>query len=430
MEIEAHTTPAMARPAARLAAAAAPLGFVAVGAFAGWFALNSTNAILGVSPTGAQRMLFGLALLAVTLAFAQIRTRMAMAALFFGWYAGAASSMPSIWASFFAGSAIPGVLTWLGWAALMATPFAFAPRNKPGIGVAVGLLAGAVPPLGIFGLGSPLLTTGAVFPGLGFVGLALTYIFLFLAALLPTASPKLQRAGTVAMVAVLLFGAVRAVAYTLPEPPQSSVWAAKTFDGPPSQNVAVAFKKQDDLKRMVRQALQDGARLIVLPEGADPQWDDGQAFYWRHVAQLARSKHATVLLGAYIDDDVMPWRNRDGLVDIATGKFYAAEIPMPIGMWHPWSRGSFPMRMAVAGVPTVYGPALESICYEDLLLWPMAWQRALLALHGQRPSLIVSAANQWFTQDGTATAQTRSIHMQARIWGLPLMRSVNWAAAK
>jgi hypothetical protein len=404
------------------------VGLAAIGAGAGWFAFNSTTAILGVSPSGTQRMLFGLALLAVTLAFGQIRTRLSMTALFFGWFVGASSSMPVIWAAFFAGSTVPGVLALLGWAALMAAPFALAPRGKPGIGVAVGLLAGAVPPLGIFGMASPLLTAGAVFPALGFLGLALVYLFLFLASLLPLAGAKTQRAGTVGLVIVLLFGAVRAVAYTLPDPPQSSIWALTSYYGPLPRTLPALFTRQDDLKSMVRQSILDGARLIVLPEGSDPQWDAGQAFYWSDVAALARRDHATVLLGAYINDDVMPQRNRDGLVDIATGKFYPAQIPMPIGMWHPWRLGSFPMRGATPGVPTVYGPALESICYEDLLLWPMAWQRALLALHGQRPALIVSAANQWFAEQGASVAQTRSIHMQARIWGLPLMRAVNWSA--
>ncbi|HEU0276624.1 MAG TPA: hypothetical protein VFQ95_02200, partial [Rhodanobacteraceae bacterium] len=71
-------------------------------------------------------------------------------------------------------------------------------------------------------------------------------------------------------------------------------------------------------------------------------------------------------------------------------------------------------------IPTPFGPAAHLICYEELLPWPLEEQE----LAG-RPKLLVSAADQWFATGWLGRAQARSVELQARMWGLPLLRAVN-----
>jgi len=181
------------------------------------------------------------------------------------------------------------------------------------------------------------------------------------------------------------------------------------------------FKRQDGSKATVKQALEQGAKLVLMPETTNPLWDDGQAFYWQDVTGIAAHASAQVLLGVYTNSLSSP-EQVDGLVDLASGKIYPASIAMPIAMWRPWSTNSFPLHMRSAGtlIPTAAGPAAHLVCYEELLMWPLATQE----LHGH-PALLLSAANQWFAGGWIARPQSRSVALQARLWGLPLLRAVN-----
>ncbi len=211
----------------------------------------------------------------------------------------------------------------------------------------------------------------------------------------------------------------------LPAPP-AAAWGMQSYEGAGSPNATIEqqFARQDRFKDMVRQSILQGAKLIVVPEGTDPLWDDGQAFYWKDIADLAKAHHAQVLLGVYTRG-FPPSQSQNGLVDLTTGKLYPAGIPMPIGMWAPWDHNpqhvNFPLKWHQAQIlPTRYGPAIYSICYENLLLWP-----TILA-SSHHPALLISAANQWFARGDLSVPQMRSLRMQAALFGLPLISAINW----
>ena len=308
--------------------------WAALGALAGWFSIESIISTSWLAPNDAQRMLFGFALLSMTLAFRPKHRRRDVALLFFGWYLGAGSAIPSLWTGFFAGSVAPGVMAWLGWALIMAAPFLLAPRGRPWIGILCGLSLGAVPQLGILGMASPLLAAGALFPGWGLAGVALIAALLAIASWSSTARTSGNKAVTAALIAALLWGALQAATYRLPAAPDLA-WAMTTYLGDYPEALQQRFARQDDLKAQVRRAIDEGARLIVLPEGANAQWNDGQAFYWSDIAELARKKKATVLLGVYETDPLTQHDGRDTLLDLVTDQHYTAQMPMPIGMWRP-----------------------------------------------------------------------------------------------
>ena len=341
-----------------------------------------------------------------------IASRKEAVAVLLAWYAGSLASIPLIWARFF-GDAW-GWVAWAGLALVLSLPAVLAPRKRPALGVVVAVAIVAVPPLGLVGLGSPILAAGALFPGWGWIAIALTLAFYGLSAW--------RAKATVLAQIVMMAWAMIHLPLPAPKPP-ADAWAATTYmSGQPPKDLDAAYNRQDRAKTLATAALKQGAKVVVLPEGTDRMWSAGQAFYWRDVTELARREHAQVLVGAYTDR----WHHErsNGLVDLASDRLYPARMSIPIAMWAPWrARGSFPLRMnANQPIPTAHGQAAYLICYEELMLWPLAMQEAT-----GHPALLISAANQWFDTGWMLRPQTRSVRIQARLWGLPLIRAVNHA---
>ena len=390
------------------------------GAAGGWMAFDDTKLIHhGQLQNVAQGFLIGAMLLALAWRGVE-RPRQAFGVML-GWYLGACAALPGIWMHFFGGQSWAGVAVWLLLAALLSATYALSLLAPHGarFGIVIGIILTALPPLGWIGLASPIFIAGAMFPGLGLLGIALLFTFFLLSGLR-------NRVGDTLAIGMVMWGALHA-ALPSPKAPADS-WGMLTFDGayPPKATFRDIFPRQDQIKAQVLDALRAGAKLIVIPEGSDPAWDDGQAFYWKDVAGAARRHNAQVLLGVYTAG-FPPDRSQDGLVDLASGALYPASIPMPIGMWKPWSRDrwerNFPPAFSrVEILPTRYGPAAYSICYENLIPWPLV--RAMLS--SQHPRLLIAADNQWFAAGSLSRPQMRSLQMQAAIWGIPLIRAINW----
>lgn len=407
MHFFAHIRPPLWRPPLW---AALPL----LGGFAGWLAFEDPWLIHhGAQGNVAQGFLVGASLLA--LGWRTVRRSRDGFALMLGWYLGACLAIPGIWAHFFGGQ-VGGILTWAGLSLLLAAAYLL-PGRWARFGWFTGLLLTLLPPLGLVGMASPLLAAGAFFPGSGVWGIALLLLFFLLSGLR-------HRFADVAAILMMFWG-VAHVGQPLPQAPPAA-WGMQSYEGAmrDADSIPELFARQDRFKALTRQAIEQGAKLIVLPEGSDPAWDDGQAFYWRDIADLAKKHDAQVLLGVYTRG-FPPSKSQDGLVDLTTGKIYPAGIPMPIGMFKPWDRNpqhiNFPLDLWRAQIiPTTYGPAAYSICYENLLLWPTL----LAALH--HPKMLIASANQWFAKGDLSEPQMRSLQMQAALFGLPLLKAVNW----
>ncbi len=387
---------------------------LAAGVVAGWIAFDDTWIVHhGQQGEVAQGFILGAMLLALVWRGVN-RPRQAYV-IMLGWYLGACAVIPGIWAGFFGGTG--GVAIWIVLSILLASAYLL-PGRYARFGLVTGVLLTTIPPLGLVGMASPLLAAGALFPGLGWAAIALMLIFLLLSGI-PT------KWAEIGLVAMALWGIVH-VGQPMPQPP-AAAWGMQSYEGAAGSTIADLFARQDRFKTLVRQALLQGAKLIVVPEGADPLWDDGQAFYWSDIARLAKQERAQVLLGVYTRG-FPPRQSVDGLVDLTTGKLYRAAIPMPIGMWKPWESNPWvsnflPDLSVVETLPTAYEIAAYSICYENLLLWPLL--HTMVASH-HHPVMLIAADNQWFAGERLATPQMRSLRMQAAIFRLPLVRAINW----
>ena len=381
----------------------------------GWLAFNSS--ILNEHGT-IQLAMAGIALLVISwhLAIKPANTypRLAAWALLFAWHLGSGSALPSGWLAFFGNNW--GYLGWGIWAALAASPALLFPARFAPYTLAGSALITVLTPIGMMG---PINAAIVFFPGGGWFGLA------FAAGVLLLPSIKNEKKFVTAALVALFWGALQNAwfEHEKPSTPDTS-HAVETFEGRHPSLAIEWFGRQARVADAVKSDLESGARLVLTPEGTVDKWDVWSEAAWRHTKSTAEMTGGMVLVGVY-RETTRGWQ--DGLLDLASGEFYGAAVPMPISMWKPWAGNEhYPLDFAQLPrlIKTPVGDAAYLVCFEELLVWPLAAKAGF-----GKPTLLIAASNQWFTNGTTAEAQRRSVNLQARLWGLPLLRAVNWPAS-
>lgn len=331
-------------------------------------------------------------------------------AILTAWHLGAGSAIPSGWLAFFGNDW--GGLALVIWATVAASPAILFPARLMPYALAVSALLTALTPIGML---NPIVAAVGAFPGAGWIGLAAAISVLLLPAI-----PGERAFGAIGMVVVFL-GVAQNTWYdtNLTDAPEGA-WAVETREGEHPTLAGEWFDRQIRIADHVQAGIERGALLVVTPEGTVDAWDVWAKASWQRVIAATQKHKGMVLLGVY-QETPSGWQN--GLLDLASGAFYGASVPMPVSMWKPWAKEHYPFDLSqiTKRIKTPVGDAAYLICFEELLVWPLAAKM----IHG-RPDMIVSVANQWFTNSTTAEAQKRSVNYQARLWGLPLLRAINW----
>ena len=327
-----------------------------------------------------------------------------------------AFDFPAIFAIFFPGQHGLGYLLWLLHAALLTLPFALAARYRAA-GLVMALLITALPPLGFIGWLSPLLVSGVLFPDLGVAGYLAAGLIFFMIAFHGQA--KMHNTGRLLLLLASLYCNFNNLLKPLAVP---SFWFGQdTHFSKYPVDAVVGFQRQQQLMKQVDTALHEGAKLILLPESIVGEWQPASEYWWQKEIDLAKVKKTTLLIGAVVDESHGHWS--DALIIRGTDVGIArARIPIPVGMWNPFSATGFNSYPGNSGVVSVQGkPVAISMCYEDLLVFPMI-QSFLMG----KPQALLSSANNWFGQGTDEPAmQTMAINVQARLFGVPLIRALN-----
>lgn len=335
-------------------------------------------------------------------------------AILAAWHLGAGTAIPSGWLAFFGNDW--GWLALAIWAAVAASPALLFPARLTPYALGISALLTALTPLGMM---NPITAATGLFPGGSWIGLAAAAGVLLLPSI-----PNKKAFGLIGML-VLFWGVIQNARFdaNLPSAPDGA-WAVETREGAHPALAVEWFGRQGRIADLVRTGIEDGALLAVTPEGTVDAWDAWAKATWRHAIAASHKHKGMVLLGVYRKT---PSGWQDGLLDLASGEFYGATVPMPVSMWKPWAKEHYPFDFSqlTRRIRTPVGDAAYLLCFEELLVWPLAAKM----IHGH-PDLIISAANQWFSNSTTAEAQKRSVDFQARLWGLPLLRAVNWPSGQ
>jgi len=340
---------------------------------------------------------------------------------------------------------------WLFAAILLSVPWTVAWTDWPARyvwRVPLAIVVTTIPPLGIIGFISPLTAAGYLFPSTSWAGLAAVVL---LPGILLSARGMAPRLRFAVLCLVLTTGGLLAIsgreAVTIPG------WVGvNTHFGDVSQSfhdyAAATFIQQ--------KAAESPARVLIFPEFIVPRWSEATEAFWRRTLDNCRKRGQTLVIGAglpsnaRVKDDHPPYNfaaaidalqsgdsslgtvhdsirsspepveNTLLILGAGSGTLYQ-RVPVPIGMWRPFSNVSVPLRVNDPGVIEIdHQRAAVLICYEEMLTFPV------LASMLQHPTAIIGISNSfWFNETTIPAYQAAALRSWARLFRLPLFMAVN-----
>ena len=340
---------------------------------------------------------------------------------------------------------------WLFAAILLSVPWTVAWTDWPARyvwRVPLAIVVTTIPPLGIIGFISPLTAAGYLFPSTSWAGLAAVVL---LPGILLSARGMAPRLRFAVLCLVLTTGGLLAIsgreAVTIPG------WVGvNTHFGDVSQSfhdyAAATFIQQ--------KAAESPARVLIFPEFIVPRWSEATEAFWRRTLDNCRKRGQVLVIGAGLPSNSSfkvrhPAYNFTAAIDAlqsgdsslgtfrdsirsspesvdntllvlgaTSGKLYQ-RVPVPIGMWRPFSSVSVPLRVNGPGVIEIdHQRAAVLICYEEMLTFPV------LASMLQHPTAIIGISNSfWFDETTIPAYQAAALRGWARLFRLPLFMAVN-----
>jgi hypothetical protein len=329
------------------------------------------------------------------------------------------------------------------------------------------LLATIVPPLGVFGFASPLTGAGYLFPGTRWVGLVAVG-FLPGIVLSTGALPLRRRCAVLCIVGTLALElAIGGRLHATGDATPFSEWTAvNTHFGDVGQPFSDFFAAQF----VQRKAAESSARVLIFPESVVPRWSESTEAFWRQSLDRCRTRGQILAIGAGLPAKTETTRGiKEELSDLRSFDFSAAldvlkridpqspparlrsvlpnplikprpapvdntllivgaesavfyqRVPVPVGMWRPFTRISVPLRVNAPGVLTIdHQRAAVLICYEQLLTFP------ILASMLEHPTVIVGISNTFWVDHTTIPRyQATALRAWAKLFRLPVFLAVN-----
>jgi apolipoprotein N-acyltransferase len=320
------------------------------------------------------------------------------------------------------GTPLVGLLLCLAAAALLALPWGLLftrGRGEAALSVPLCVLLTAIPPLGVIGWASPLLSAGVLLPGSKWLGLALIIVFLSLFRFKPAHI----------LVALTLCALVFHLQYAQPQLPVG--WEAVNTNyggvGQGDPDFATEYSTHQSMQTTI---LQSHAAVLLLPEHLVTHWNESTEAFWGDTLAVVAAQHRTVLIGAGINPPA-PARNpfaqnRYLNVLLARGEdntgLYQERIPIPIAMWKPFGDDGVPLKLFARGTIHLHNQdAAVLICYEQILVWPF------LSSALERPTILLTTSNDyWASNTRIPAIQQSSAASWARLFHLPVLSATNF----
>ena len=320
------------------------------------------------------------------------------------------------------GTPLIGSFLGLTAAALLALPWSLLftrGRGKAALSVPLCILISAIPPLGIIGWASPLLSAGVLLPGSKWFGLELIVVFLSLFRFKPALSVLCLT------VCTLIFHSQ----YRQPHLPAG--WeAVNTIFGGAGQGDADFATEYDTHQSIQTTILESHAAVLLFPEHMVTHWNESTNAFWGDTLTALAAQHRTVLIGAGINqpgDSRNPFdQNRYLNVLLARGEdntaLYQERIPIPITMWKPFGNDGVPLNLFARGTIHVHNQnAAVLICYEQVLVWP------LLSSALEHPTILLTTSNDYWAKETRIPAiQQSSAASWAQLFHLPVLSATNF----
>jgi hypothetical protein len=316
------------------------------------------------------------------------------------------------------GHAGVGLMAWAACSVALAMPWALA-AHWPGLLFA--LAATALPPLGVVGWLSPLNAAGILFPGMGWIGVALALgsMLAMHSSLAGPGRPGLFVGASWWMFPFALIAAIGANLLASPASTPSGWVGVQTHILPSKGNVLRAIQNNQSIID-AGLAQGKGARVVIFPEAVLENWLPGTR---QQFAQAVPAGQIW-LIGAQAG-------RSDAVVAVTHGRATAVPLATAAGLllggdWQPWRKGTLQptwlQRAFTLGGTQVWA----ALCVEQVQPW--TWLEALW----RQPGIILAMSNAWWAPPGSAAPriQEASTKAWARLTGLPVVWAVNRPKAR
>jgi hypothetical protein len=320
------------------------------------------------------------------------------------------------------GTPLIGLFLCLAAGGLLALPWGLMftrERGRAAFCVPLCILVAAMPPLGIIGWASPLLSAGVLFPDSKWFGLALVIVFLSVFCFKPAQSLL----GLTVCVLVFHFQ------YTEPRLPAG--WEAVNTNyggvGQGDPNFTTEYNTHQSIQTTI---IQSHSVVLLFPEHLVAHWNESTDAFWGDTLTSTAAQHRTVLIGAGINRPATLTnalgQNRYLNVLLARGEenaaVYQQRIPIPIAMWKPLSDDGVPLKLFGRGTIGIRSQkAAVLICYEQVLVWPFVSSAV------ERPTILLTISNDYWAKDTLIPAiQHASAASWARLFDLPILSATNF----
>lgn len=392
-----------------------------------WIALGGITGGLAWIPLGVESQLVALWFLVI--AWLVTPSRKAAFTLFFFYYLVTSREVGQIIHRFTGMNDLTALCVVIAYAASIALLWSVAWQRKPlwrfG-GLFCMLTLTSIPPLGGFIYGSPLLSAGWLFPGMGFLGIGLLVMSwgsVFAFAVLPKSTIKsfaTAAAGCLAVASVVANAQYK-------ETESSLVYALNTNLPLYPVKLEDQYERHLELTKTALTALEQPYPTVVMPEEIGGFWQPRFAWLWEDVSKAYKAANKTLIVG--FDTKPDQYANTAKVFGLNSGNTsdVLAKVPAPIGGWKPWADVHAPARWVSPATMTVNGSLLTFIfCWEELVPWPWLAAAGFASQHDQKHRSVVVMANHWFAKDlDIGDSQARSTQAWSRLFGWSYQRVVN-----
>jgi apolipoprotein N-acyltransferase len=290
-----------------------------------------------------------------------------------------------------------------------------ADRQSKAMGIVIAfLIAYVLPPLSLIGIINPLIASGTVFKGWGYVGMITMLAVYVLCAL--SRKTALVSLCVIAAFTVLLPNSW----YELPE--AKGIMAVNTSFGRLGSG-SFSFERDYERANMVfsdlkkRNIAQSDGKIIVLPETVAGRLNKTGMKLWKAEIQKSLPGKAVIFGAELPTGDGRKYDNAAVMLHEGRIAYTWQRIPVPYSMYRgPFAETGANLHLWECGIlPLPYGrKAAIIICYEAFLTWPF------LVSMTQKPDVIICAANLWWCRDTSLPQIQRSaVTLWALTFGVP-----------
>lgn len=283
------------------------------------------------------------------------------------------------------------------------------------------IVAYFAPPVALIGVVNPIISTGCLFPGWGWYGLA-TMFFVYSLCVVN------RKIALVFTVIVALLPIIGFVGLGTPKSPHGIYAIDTSFGrlGSGSYNFENDYERTqmvfNDIKKLKARELKE--EYIVLPETIAGRLNNTGSYLWRtELIRFLRADQKAIFGAEIPTDDGRKYDNAMIMLDGGKMTFIAQRIPVPYSMYcGPFAKSGANLHLFEDGILVLPDgrKAAVIICYEAFLSLPY------ILSFLQNPDFILWTGNQWWCKDTSLPIiQERCVALWAQLFGVPVLFSRN-----